>query len=203
MALRMPTFTDLYYSGVNIEGNSELKPERTSDLQVGARKTGRGYIFEGSLFYSHKTDMIDWVTFSNDGIFHSVNFRQNNWGAETGITLLPQEWAEKSPIRKIGIKYAYINVDSKYDVAVIKSKYAMDYLRNKVVVSADGRIWHNLNLHAAWRRTASVQTTRHTPFLMHACRGTHRTTAYMLTERIYLIKNIMTMCLCASRALSL
>ena len=151
MALRMPTFTDLYYSGVNIEGNSELKPERTSDLQVGARKTGRGYIFERSLFYSHKTDMIDWVTFSNDGIFHSVNFRQNNWGAETGITLLPQEWAEKSPIRKISIKYAYINVDSKYDVEVIKSKYAMDYLRNKVVVSADGRIWHNLNLHAAWR----------------------------------------------------
>lgn len=27
----------------------------------------------------------------------------------------------------------------------------MDYLRNKVVVSADGRIWRNLNLHAAWR----------------------------------------------------
>ena len=26
MALRMPTFTDLYYSGANIERNSELKP---------------------------------------------------------------------------------------------------------------------------------------------------------------------------------
>ncbi|HBA13192.1 MAG TPA: TonB-dependent receptor, partial [Bacteroidales bacterium] len=36
-ALRMPTFTDLFYSGTNIEGNSNLKPEKTNDFNLGLR----------------------------------------------------------------------------------------------------------------------------------------------------------------------
>lgn len=162
MALRMPTFTDLYYSGAKIEGNSNLKPEKTSDFQLGARKIGRGYTIETDLFYSHKTDMIDWVTYqiengelttdNSDGIFHSVNFRMNNWGGELNLSVLPQElFGGKNPIRRIGIKYAYINENSEYDVKVIQSKYAMDYLRHKVVVSADGRIWRSLNMSLSWR----------------------------------------------------
>lgn len=55
------------------------------------------------------------------------------------------------PVRKVSVKYAYINEDSRYDVDVIQSKYAMEYLRHKINVSADGRIWRNLNLSVAWR----------------------------------------------------
>lgn len=33
----------------------------------------------------------------------------------------------------------------------LQSKYAMDYLRHKVNVSADAKIWRNLNLSASWR----------------------------------------------------
>ena len=160
--LRVPTFTDLYYSGANIEGNSNLKPEKSSDLQLGARHTGRGFTVEGNLFYSHKTDMIDWVTYqinngeliieNSDGIFHSVNFKQNSWGGELNASLFPREWfGERCPLRKFGVKYAYINEDSQYDVTVIQSKYAMDYLRNKIILDADGRIWKKLNMNLSWR----------------------------------------------------
>ena len=154
MAMRLPTFTDLYYSGANIEGNANLKPEKTSDLQIGARNTGRGYIAEAQVFYSHKRDMIDWVTAreTDDGIFRSVNFRMDNWGGEFNFSLLPEELtSEAFPIKKVSVKYAYINEDSEYDVNVIQSKYAMDYLRHKVNISADARIWCNLNLSATWR----------------------------------------------------
>ena len=154
MAMRLPTFTDLYYSGANIEGNANLKPEKTSDLQIGARNTGRGYIAEAQVFYSHKRDMIDWVTAreTDDGIFRSVNFRMDNWGGEFNFSLLPEELtSEAFPIKKVSVKYAYINEDSEYDVNVIQSKYAMDYLRHKVNISADARIWRNLNLSATWR----------------------------------------------------
>ncbi len=154
MAMRLPTFTDLYYSGANIEGNSNLKPEKTSDIQIGIRNTGKGFIAEAQLFYSHKKDMIDWVTSreTDDGIFRSVNFRMDNWGGEINLSLLPEELFSKSfPMRKVSIKYAYINEDSEYDVDVIQSKYAMEYLRHKINVSADGRIWRNLNLSVAWR----------------------------------------------------
>ena len=154
MAMRLPTFTDLYYSGANIEGNANLKPEKTSDLQIGARNTGRGYIAEAQVFYSHKRDMIDWVTAreTDDGIFRSVNFRMDNWGGEFNFSLLPEELtSEAFPIKKVSVKYAYINEDSEYDVNVIQSKYAMDYLHHKVNISADARIWRNLNLSATWR----------------------------------------------------
>ena len=158
MALRMPTFTDLYYSGANIEGNSDLKPEKTTDYQLGAQYRANGFMAEAQLFYSHKTDMIDWVTYSDastgqsDGIYYSVNFELDNKGFELNLNLLPQElWSEACPLRKLSAKYSYINEDSEYDVTVISSKYAMDYLRHKVVLSADGRLWKRLNLSLSWR----------------------------------------------------
>lgn len=158
MALRMPTFTDLYYSGANIEGNSNLKPEKTTDVQIGAKRSSRGYSAEVQLFYSHKTDMIDWVTYmQNDGvttdnIFHSVNFQLDNVGAELNLQVRPQEiWGSKMPLRNVSLQYSYISQSSTYDVNVLQSKYAMDYLRHKIVVSANSRIWKNLNLNLSWR----------------------------------------------------
>lgn len=154
MAMRLPTFTDLYYSGANIEGNSSLRPEKANDFQLGVRNTGTGYVAEAELFYSHKTDMIDWVTSheTNDGIFRSVNFRMDNWGGEISLSVLPQELLSAAfPLKKVSVRYAYISEASKYNVNVIQSKYAMEYLRHKINVSADGKIWSNLNLSLAWR----------------------------------------------------
>ena len=157
MALRMPTFTDLYYSGANIEGNSNLKPEKTTDYQLGAQYRANGFMAEAQVFYSHKTDMIDWVTYSDTqqpspDTYRSVNFLLNNKGFELNLQLLPQElWSEACPLRKLTAKYSYINEDSEYDVAVISSKYAMDYLRHKVVFAADGRLWKRLTLSLSWR----------------------------------------------------
>ena len=157
MALRMPTFTDLYYSGANIEGNSELKPEKTTDYQLGAQYRANGFMAEAQIFYSHKTDMIDWVTYSNTqhpspNTYRSVNFGLDNKGFELNLNLLPQElWSVNCPLRKLSAKYSYINEDSEYDVTVISSKYAMDYLRHKVVLSADGRLWKRLALSLSWR----------------------------------------------------
>lgn len=164
MALRMPTFTDLYYNtqGANIEGNKNLKPEKTSDLQLGTRYTGRGFIGELQAFYSHKTDMIDWVTTPDyykektpgvkTYIFHSVNFKSDNVGIDLNLQFLPQEiWGSRCPLRKVAVQYSWLNESSKYDVEVMQSKYAMEYLRNKLVISADGRIVSKLNLGLSWR----------------------------------------------------
>ncbi len=154
MAMRIPTFTDLYYSGANIEGNGDLLPEKTSDFQIGARRTGRGYTAEAELYYSRKSDMIDWVTCAeaDDDIFHSVNFRMNNWGGEINLAFLPQDFfGGNFPVKKISASYAYINEDSRYGVTVIQSKYAMEYLLNKIVVAANGTVWRKLNFAVAWR----------------------------------------------------
>ncbi len=152
--VRLPTFTDLYYSGANIEGNSELLPEKTFDFQIGIRKTWKGLRAGAELFYSHKSDMIDWVIYeeAGDDIFHSVNFRMNNFGGNIDFSFLPQElFGEHFPVRKISANYSHINENSYYGLTVTESKYAMEYLCNKVVLTADGNLWSNLNLSLSWR----------------------------------------------------
>ncbi len=154
MAMRLPTFTDLYYSGANILGNSSLRSERTQDVQVGLRIRHPILVGDVQLFYSHKRNMIDWVTSPDfgDEMYHSVNFRMNNLGAEVNLSLLPQHiFSPRFPIRSFSVKYAYIHERSHYGIIVSQSKYAMDYLRNSLLLACDGRIWSHLNFSLSWR----------------------------------------------------
>ncbi|MBQ7239700.1 MAG: TonB-dependent receptor [Bacteroidales bacterium] len=170
MALRMPTFTDLYYSGANIEGTTDLKPEKTNDVSVGTRFRRDGWRVEASVFYSHKSDMIDWVVYSDDlaaeqalnpsatGTFCSGNFELDNVGVEWNATFLPREIWQQCYLKKIGVQYAYIDEDISYSRSIEKSKYAMEYLRHKVVLQAETRLWKQLNLSLSWRWQDRVGT---------------------------------------------
>ena len=170
MALRMPTFTDLYYSGANIEGTSDLKPERTNDVSLGARFRRPGFKADATVFYSHKSDMIDWVVYADElaaeqqqnpsatGTFRSGNFTLDNVGFEFDASFLPQELWQHCPLRKLGVQYAYIDEDIAYKRTIARSKYAMEYLRHKVVVSADSRLYRRLNLSLSWRWQDRVGT---------------------------------------------
>ena len=160
MALRMPTFTELYYSGSNIVGNSSLEPERNNDISIGAKWRQAGWRAEASLFYGHKTDMIDWVVFTDEyealddksaKTFRSTNFTLDNVGFELSVDWLPSEVWDHCPVRKLGAQYAYISQSSDYHRAITESKYAMEYLRHKVVTHLDTRIWRSLNLNLTWK----------------------------------------------------
>jgi iron complex outermembrane receptor protein len=86
MALRMPTFTDLYYKSPTIQGNVGLKPEKTQAFSIGANY--RTDYFQSSLssFYNKGKDMIYWVMYSADDIYHSANFELDNMGVELPAT---------------------------------------------------------------------------------------------------------------------
>lgn len=162
MALRMPTFTDLYYSGANIEGNSHLRPERTSDVSLRLKWQRPMLQADISATYSHRTDMIDWVIYApgaevdgrlmpDDKTFRSGNFTLNQFGLRLNAAWLPrQRWANCA-LRAVRLQYAWLNADTSYPVAITASKYAMEYLRHKVVLSADGRIWSGLSMSLSWR----------------------------------------------------
>lgn len=176
MALRMPTYTDLYYSGSNIEGNSNLRPEKTNDVALGARLRPVAWDVQAQVFYSHKSDMIDWVVYKDETvtptgeptdsktwIYRSGNFRLDNVGVELQAAFLPREvFSPQCPLRRLGVSYAYISEDISYVRPVVLSKYAQEYLRHKVVLNADGTLYsyHNykpgkqggaINLSLSWR----------------------------------------------------
>lgn len=151
-ALRMPTFTDLYYKSPSQEGNVGLKPEKVSAFNLNARY--RNYAFEAQVngYYTHGTDMIDWVMYNDTDIYHSANFELDNMGFEvsTGV-YFRQIFGENCPLNKFSAAYAFIHQNRSDDVPVFKSNYALEYLRNKVVLTLDGRIVSHLSASVTYR----------------------------------------------------
>lgn len=151
--LRMPTFTDLYYSGANIEGNSHLRPELSRDVSLRLRWQRQMLRADLSASYAHRTDMIDWVILASDDTqtFRSGNFSLQHYGLRLNAAWLPrQRWAQ-CPLRSLSVQYAWLHEDIDHPQPITASKYAMEYLRHKVVVCADGRLWRQLSLSLSWR----------------------------------------------------
>ena len=149
MALRMPTFTDLYYQSPTTEGNVGLHPEETMSLDFGAEYRRPALKASASFFWLKGKNMIDWVMYSEDDIYHSANFKLDNLGAEINAYLVPRErLGEDFFIESFNIGYAYIHQERHDDTEVYKASYALEYLRHKLVVGLTHRIWRQLQ--ATW-----------------------------------------------------
>lgn len=148
MAFRMPTFTDLFYKSPTQEGNKNLKPEKTQSLRIGTRYRANGIEVRLSGFYDWGTDMIDWVMYSAEDIYHSANFKLENRGYEVNIDLLPREILTNNCISRLRLAYAFIDQSRKDDIEFYKSNYAMEYLKHKFVAAIDHKIAGSLS--ASW-----------------------------------------------------
>ena len=149
MAFRMPTFTDLFYKSPTQEGNIGLKPENTTSLRLGGQYRATGIMAQAGAFYDWGTDMIDWVMYSSDDIYHSANFKLDNRGFDADVDILPQEWNNAFFISKIHVGYAFTDQKRHDDVNIYKSNYAMEYLRHKLIAIVDHKVYSRL--FASWQ----------------------------------------------------
>ena len=148
-ALRMPTYTDLYISNVVQQGDITLNPEKNSTFKVGTQYRRPGFSAVLSGFYAHGTDMIDWVqtsaTEQQDSKYHVMNIgKLNNMGYNLDATIYMQELVPHCFITRIKLGYAYIYQDHKTDATILKSLYALEYLKHKAVLGLDHQIWKKL-----------------------------------------------------------
>lgn len=152
-ALRMPTYTDLYISNVVQQGDINLNPEKNSTFKVGTQYRQTGFAATVSGFYAHGTNMIDWVqtsvTEQNDSKYHVMNIgKLNNMGYNVDATIYIRELVPNSFITRIKLGYAYIYQDHKTETNILKSLYALEYLKHKAVFGLDHQIWNKLS--ASW-----------------------------------------------------
>lgn len=153
-ALRMPTFTDLYYKSPSQEGNVGLQPEETQEYSLNAQYHVNGFTASLKGFYRKGTNMIDWVLYPSDAAndyttYHSANFKLDNMGY--GINLnadFTSWWSDQSFLQTFNAGYAYIYQKRHDDVEIYKSNYAMEYLRHKVVLTLSHRLVSHLS--AEW-----------------------------------------------------
>lgn len=150
-SLRMPTFTELYYSVEGYKADKYLKPEEMQAFEVGLKYLTPGVRGTLSFYHHHGTNTIDWIkdlSQGDDAPWRSVNYTTvNTLGLEASLLFDFRYWyGERVFIKHLSVAYSYIDKDKDVD-ANQQSKYALEYLRNKLVAQSDFRLYRQLNLH--------------------------------------------------------
>ena len=155
MSLRMPSFTELYYSVDGHKADKHLKPEEMSAVEGGLRYAAGGIVATVSVYRHWGRNMIDWImdtSLGDDAVWTSVNHaRINSTGAEAAVSLdfsrmLPYQHV----LRSLSVTYAYIDQNRRREPGV-QSLYALEYLRHKAVASLGLRLLPGVNLDLHYR----------------------------------------------------
>ena len=149
-SMRMPTFTELYYKSPTQQGNVGLKPEKTSTFKLAMDYKNKWLFFNVSGIYRRGTNMIDWVMYDAEDIYHSTAFKLSNWQMLTTVGVNFKKLISPRQIfNSMKVSYVY-NYQRRHDnVEIYQSNYALDYLRHKITASLDheicgalGATWH-------------------------------------------------------------
>ena len=156
-SLRMPSFTELFYSVGGHKADKHLKPEELSALEAGLKYNAHGISGKTSIFYNQQKNLIDWIsdgTLDANGatLWKSVNFgRINVVGIEASLrfdcrTLMPSQRF----LKQFSLAYCYLNQNEKEHKG-ITSKYVLEYVKNKMVANLQLNLWRNLDLGLNYR----------------------------------------------------
>lgn len=154
-SLRMPSFTELYYSVGGHKADKYLKPEEMQAYEVGLKYLSGAFRGTLSVYKHHGTNMIDWIKDTREGEeaeWRSLNHTKlNSTGVEASLTadflyLLPGQ----TFLRSMSLAYNYIDQDKDLE-PYLQSQYALEYLKHKFVAQADFNPYRNLFLHASYR----------------------------------------------------
>lgn len=154
-SLRMPSFTELYYSVGGYKADRNLRAEKMQSVEGGVKYLARGVRIVGGVYYMDGRDLIDWIRDLSvaDAPWQSVNHaRIKSLGEEFTLRIEPSELLGRPgfPVKNLSASYAHI--DQKKDIEKnIQSYYALEYLRNKVVLQADFSVLEHLSLNLSYR----------------------------------------------------
>lgn len=146
-AMRLPTFTDLYYNGPTNIGNPDLKPEKSATLEGGLKYTGPVQRIQLAVFRRNGENIIDWVKQFEEDKWQPQNLIDvDATGWEISWEVLPQKiWAE-APLTHMRLSYAYTDLEKA--TGDLLSQYVLDNLKHKLAFSVRHEIIGKLR--ASW-----------------------------------------------------
>ncbi|GAP70747.1 outer membrane cobalamin receptor protein [Bacteroidales bacterium 6E] len=145
-SLRLPTFTDLYYSGPTNQGNPHLRPEEVIHFEIGWKGQSPGIQAHGGIFHQKGRNLIDWIREADNSIWRTANHtRINGTGFQTKLSVFPDRLLNKNtPVIYLTVGYHY-NFQKKKDQDLI-SYYTLDFVRHKGTVQLEHRLIKNLSI---------------------------------------------------------
>ena len=156
-SLRMPSFTELYYSVGGHKADKHLNPEELSAIEAGVSYTSEAITVKGSIFHHHAHNMIDWVmdTREAEPVWQSMN--------HTKVNTLGEELSLNYQLSILNCQFSYCHLhQQKQEAAYLQSQYSLEYLRHKVTAKVQMALTKQLNLTVDYRwqdRTGTYTTT--------------------------------------------
>ena len=145
-SLRLPSFTELYYSVGGHKADKNLKPEELRAVEGGVKYGSPTVTAKASIFYHHSSNLIDWVMDSReaDPVWQSVNLTKvNTLGQEVTVNV-QRPW--------YNVQLSYCHLHQKKDLPdYLQSQYALEYLRNKVTAAVKVYLPANIDLSLYYR----------------------------------------------------
>ena len=145
-SLRMPSFTELYYSVGGHKADKHLSPEELRAIEGGVKYLTPRLTARLSIFHHHQRNTIDWVLDTHDpeAVWQSVNLtRINTLGVETDVNC-------QLSILNFQLAYCYLH-QQKDDLPDLQSRYSLEYLRHKLTASLQLTLTEQLGLTLKYR----------------------------------------------------
>lgn len=126
MAIRNPTFTDLYYSGPINSGNPDLKPEKSTSWEIGVDVERNAMKWKLAGFTRNSDDLIDWIFQDDSQKWKTLNLTKiQTHGLEVEMVYNPMG---NRFLNQLVVSYSYLtSLKLKEDV---QSYYLLDYVRH-------------------------------------------------------------------------
>jgi len=163
---RVPTYTELYYNGGGLSGNSKLEAEESLNYEVGFNWIEPDFNFDFALFSRENDNLIDYVQDETDQVFYARNFTSiQSGGLEAGVKikqLLPF-------LTSVFANYNYL--ESDLNLSGKKTKYALTHFKHQFITGANYDLKFLTGLNQSWklryedRLLPSKQTIVDTRFL--------------------------------------
>lgn len=133
-SVRMPSFTDLYYTVGGAQGSQALLPEEADHLEFGYRISAdlasqHRLVFSQHLFHRWGHNLIDWVRFNGSSITEATNLRAVHFVGQE-VSLSAQAKKETAALRHMTLSLAFLQADETS--TGFESNYALDQLNHKV-----------------------------------------------------------------------
>lgn len=143
-SMRLPTFTDLYYTATGYVGNPDLKPERAITYRTGANFTHARWRVSATCYLRNGSNTIDWVRKGADDDWHSQQItRLSTFGAEFSAV-----WRNDEDRFLRSATFSYGHASTNKESGGMISKYALDYMRHKASFGLVMGLMRNLSLSA-------------------------------------------------------
>ncbi|MCF8348794.1 MAG: TonB-dependent receptor [Bacteroidales bacterium] len=138
-SVRLPTFTDLYYSGPDRVSNPNLKPEQAFTGEIGSKMfVNDRFTLSAAVFRRDGKDLIDWGKLNPDDPWQSMNLtRLTTYGFTLGSQYL-SPFSSQQIVRYAGLSYTYLS--SEKNTSQYLSLYALDYLNHNLTFNLVHRL---------------------------------------------------------------